>query len=185
VTDQLQLFDTPQQDKSPWSGAIVHAGNQYLAVRTSEVAGYGVFALQDIPANTIVHLGPILFVEGDDVEKLDGTGLFGYVFHWMQYEEEEENAKDWHAFPLGIAGLFNHSFEQNLEYEMWEEGEEDTFGHVFEYDCIVFKTIRDITTGEELFIDYVDGKKEDLWFYMDGEEEEEEDGLDGPGTTAC
>jgi len=56
---------------------------------------------------------------------------------------------------LGYVAVYNHSYKSNCEYEM-----------DYNKQVISIKTVRNIKTGEELFINYNgnwnDGKK--LWF---------------------
>ena len=56
---------------------------------------------------------------------------------------------------LGWVAVYNHSYKSNCEYEM-----------DFEKQIIIIKTMKDISAGEELFINYNgdwDDKKA-VWF---------------------
>ena len=156
--EQLQFPDMPEARKEP-----IKLGKEFLTcsplIRVqwiSEEKGHGMFANVDIPSGTVVSVAPVLFVPDAELFTIGATSLNGYVFTWDD---------DYLVFPLGVAGLFNHDFTPNCEYEMWEVGDEDEDGFVFEFDCIRMITTSDVNKDEELTVSYMQGSPDtELWF---------------------
>ena len=101
--------------------------------------GHGVFATQRIPADTTLeecyHLR---------IRKEDCSGIIDdYVYRIAEDEDDSQEASECYSLPLGCGSIFNHSDEHNTEY--W---------HDTERDLIVFYTIKDVSAGEQLFINY-------------------------------
>ena len=110
--------------------------------------GRGVFTSKPIEKDTIIEISPVIVMNSDARKLLDQTLLHDYIFEWGQKRDEC-------CMALGYIAVYNHSYKSNCEYEM-------------DYDkqVISIKTVRNIKSGEELFINYNgnwnDGKK--LWF---------------------
>ncbi len=98
-------------------------------LQISGVHGYGVFASTFIPADTIVEECPVVIVA-----KKSLPSIASYLFNWDEQQD---------AMPLGNGMCFNHSEDPNLCYLK-----------EFDKKLLIFKTLRDIKPGEELFIGY-------------------------------
>lgn len=101
--------------------------------------GFGVFATEDIPANTTLeecyHLR---------IRKEDSSGIINdYVYGLESEKDRSEEESEYYSLPLGWGSIFNHADEHNTEY--W---------HDTERDLIVFHTIKDVSPGEQLFVNY-------------------------------
>ena len=119
-----------------------------LYIEKSNGKGRGVFTKQDIPANTIIEISPVVVMSAEERIMLDQTLLHDYIFEWGKDSKQC-------CMALGYVPVYNHSYKSNCEYEM-----------DFENEIIKIKTIRLIKEKEELFINYNgdwnNGKK--IWF---------------------
>ena len=100
--------------------------------------GYGVFATEYIPADTTLEECYYL-----RIRKKDCLGIINdYVFG---IESEHDNSEDseYNSLIFGLGSIFNHADEHNTEY--W---------HDTERDLIVFHTIKEVSAGEQLFVNY-------------------------------
>ena len=80
---------------------------------------------------------PYLRIKADECA---GT-LDDYVFN---LESEEDNGDTaYYSLVLGWGSLFNHSYDHNTEY--W---------HDTDRDLIVFHTIKKVSAGDQLFVNY-------------------------------
>ena len=114
----------------------------------TEDMGYGVFTSDDIDADTVIEISPVIVMSGEERKLLDKTRLHDYIFEWGAN-------KDQCCMAMGYVPIYNHSYKSNCEYEM-----------DFEDDRIIIRTVRFIKAGEELFINY-NGDWNDakpLWF---------------------
>jgi uncharacterized protein len=97
--------------------------------------GRGVVATRAIKRGKLVEAGPVIPMKKKD--RLDRTTVLShYPFEW-------NDPPYVHAFPLGFAGLLNHSDKPNCKIES------DVKGQVL---CIY--TLRNIEAGEELTWNY-------------------------------
>ncbi len=101
--------------------------------------GYGVFTTGPIPADTTLeecrHL-PMPWSECSGA-------VVDYVFGLEPEEGAGDGESAWVTLPLGWGCLYNHSDTPNAGY--W---------HDTDRDLIVFHTIRAVSAGEQLFVDY-------------------------------
>lgn len=124
-------------------------------------AGIGVFATKDIPARTVVESSPIILMAQHTFEVLNEIHpphrhiLSDYPFQWTN---------NLSAIAIGWGSLLNHSFEPNL---MWEFRREEDVG----YNALWFRTKRNISAGEELFVRYV-WDHDKLWFVDEDADEQ-------------
>ena len=115
-----------------------------------KIAGKGraVFTRENIPPSTIIEIAPVIVMEKEERPLLDKTLLHDYIFEWGQ-------RKDKCCMALGYVPIYNHSYRSNCEYEM-----------DFDSDTITIRSVRFISEGEELTINYNgdwnDSKK--VWF---------------------
>jgi SET domain-containing protein len=107
-----------------------------LYIEKSDGKGRGVFTKQNIPANTIIEISPVVVMSAEERILLDQTLLHDYIFEWGKDSKQC-------CMALGYVPVYNHSYQSNCEYEM-----------DFENEIIKIKTIRLINQGEELFINY-------------------------------
>lgn len=120
----------------------------YLFIGPSERGGRGVFTGKSIAANTIVEVAPVIVMSGADRPLLDQTLLHDYIFEWGENNERC-------AMALGWIPMYNHAVPSNCEYFM-----------DFDEETMFVKTVRHISEGEELTINY-NGNAEDgakVWF---------------------
>jgi SET domain-containing protein len=121
---------------------------QYLYLKKITTKGRGVFTKEKIDANMVIEKSPVIVMTAEDRVLLDKTLLHDYIFEWGIN-------KDKCCMALGLVPMYNHSYESNCEYFM-----------DFEEETIQIKTIRVISKGEELTINYNgnwnDNKK--VWF---------------------
>ena len=120
----------------------------YLAVSRSTRKGRGVFTRANIPTKTVIEISPVIVLSGKDTDRADKTILHNYIFLWGARLTRT-------CIALGYCSIYNHSFDPNCEYEM-----------DFSVDTMTIKTLRGISKGEELTINY-NGETTDqtpLWF---------------------
>lgn len=100
--------------------------------------GQGVFATEFIPADTTLeechHLR---------IRKEDCSGIIDDYVYNLEPDDNDPEESEYYTLPLGCGSIFNHADDHNTEY--W---------HDTERDLIVFHTIRDVSAGEQLFINY-------------------------------
>jgi uncharacterized protein len=107
-----------------------------LYVDTTNEMGRGVFTRKDIAADTVIEISPVIVMPHSERLLLDKTLLHDYIFEWGA-------AKDRCCMALGLVPIYNHSYQSNCEYFM-----------NFDEDTIFIKTVRPISKGEELTINY-------------------------------
>ncbi len=108
----------------------------YLFVAATERMGRGVFTGKKIAPDTVIEVAPVIVMKQEDKQLLDKTLLYNYIFEWGK-------EKDRCCMALGLVPIYNHSYQSNCEYFM-----------DFEEETILIKTVRDISSGEELTINY-------------------------------
>jgi hypothetical protein len=101
--------------------------------------GNGVFATQYIPADTTLEECHHLRIRAENCSGI----LDDYVYALEPEDDASEEESENYSLPLGWGSIFNHADEHNTEY--W---------HDTERDLIVFHTIKDVSAGEQLFINY-------------------------------
>lgn len=112
-----------------------------LKVKTSNIqgAGFGVFAIADIPIDTVIEKS-----HGIVINKKDRRGeITNYDFTLSSGDT---------FIALGYGCIYNHSKMPNVQHEM------ETNQLIMQY-----RTLRDIRAGEELYVSYGDS-----WFEVRG-----------------
>lgn len=113
-----------------------------IIVGDSRVQGRGVFSLVDIKKGETVERCPLIQMEYRSKYQLDPT-IFGYTY--ARYQEDE--ASQQHGFLMYIATgygmLYNHQDEPNA---LWRFNYPELLGDIV--------AIKDIKSGEEIFINY-------------------------------
>lgn len=120
----------------------------YLYIDKTAAMGRGVFTAEDIPADTLIEIAPVIVMSGTDRLHLDKTRLHDYIFVWGKENDEC-------CMALGYIPMYNHSYKSNCDYIM-----------DFDEDIIFVKTVCDIEKGTELTINY-NGEWNDetkVWF---------------------
>ena len=98
--------------------------------------GRGVFCADDLDADVVIESAPVIVMEAKDRTLLDQTRLHDYIFTWGAKQDQC-------AMALGWIPLFNHSYTANCEYFM-----------DYEDELMYIKTVRPVSAGEELTINY-------------------------------
>jgi SET domain-containing protein len=120
----------------------------YLYIQKTKSKGRGVFTKEKIDAGTVIEEAPVIVMSAEDRINIDKTLLHDYIFAWGKNEDQC-------AMALGYVPVYNHSYESNCEYFM-----------DFEEETIQVKTVRKVTAGEELTINYNGdwNNKKKIWF---------------------
>ena len=101
--------------------------------------GHGVFATENIPAETTLEECHHLRIKEEDCSGI----IDDYVYGLEPDHNNSKEASEYYSLPLGLGSIFNHAEKHNTAY--W---------HDTERDLIVFYTIKDVSAGEQLFINY-------------------------------
>lgn len=101
--------------------------------------GHGVFATRYIPADTTLEECHHLRIRQEDCSGI----VDDYVYSLESNHNNSNEDTEFYTLPLGCGSIFNHADEHNTEY--W---------HDTERDLIIFYTIKDVSAGEQLFINY-------------------------------
>jgi uncharacterized protein len=109
---------------------------QCLHIDKTTQKGRGVFTTENIPAETIIEIAPVIVMSLEERKLLDQTKLHDYIFLWGEKEDKC-------AMALGWVPVYNHSYKSNCEHFM-----------DFEEETMFVKTVRDIAPNEELTINY-------------------------------
>ena len=118
-----------------------------LYISETEERGRGVFLAEDTAKGSLIEICPLILIPPKDIPKVDKTIIHDYYF-WCP------DQAGWAFLPLGYGCLYNHSSEHNADTE-----------HDFEDRLLRITARRDIKAGEELFITYTGGDKDNpLWF---------------------
>ena len=118
----------------------------------SKEKGKGVFAKKNIANGVIIDIAHIILISNKDWDLIEDTVLSNYSFEWDDPKCIGEYES---AISLSISQLINHSYNPNVKY-------------VYDYsnNCIEYITIRYISKGEEITVNY-NGKPFDespVWF---------------------
>jgi uncharacterized protein len=112
-----------------------------LFIAVTENMGRGVFTSENIEADTVIEISPVIVMSGDDRQLLDKTPLHDYIFEWRMGKNNPIVIGC--CMALGYVPVYNHSYKSNCEYEM-----------DFDAQLIKIKTVHFVKTGQELFINY-------------------------------
>jgi SET domain-containing protein len=97
--------------------------------------GRGVFAGRAYRKNEVIEVCPVIRIPSHAADSLGG-GLEYYAYLWGEAGDEL-------AVALGYGSLYNHSSKPNAKFTTRIKRNE-----------IVFRAVRDIAPGEQIFIDY-------------------------------
>ena len=120
----------------------------FLYIDIAKDKGRGVFTRKKIKQGTIIEVAPVIVMSGKEKELLDQTLLHDYIFIWGEDKKQC-------CMALGYIPIYNHSYRANCEYFM-----------DYTNQSIFIKTVRTITDGEELTINYNGdwNNSEKVWF---------------------
>ncbi len=118
----------------------------HIYIAHTDQKGRGVYTALEIPKDTPIETCPIITIPLDQARLLDQTTLYNYYFIWSD---------DTLAIALGYGSLYNHSGTPNARVV-----------YDFESEEIVIEATRDIQSGEEITINYIDDEdvEHGLWF---------------------
>lgn len=119
----------------------MNSTNNLLEVKfISTKKGRGVFAKENISKGVTIDIAYILLIPNNDWNLIEDTILSNYSFEWDDPKCIGEYES---AISLSISQLINHSYYPNVKY-------------IYDYKnkCIEYITLRDITKGEEITVNY-------------------------------
>jgi uncharacterized protein len=119
-----------------------------LYIEPTKNKGRAVFTNEDLPADTIIEVAPVIAMTAKERSILDTTLLHDYIFEWGNDFTEC-------CVALGYVSIYNHSYNSNCNYFM-----------DFDAHTIMIKTVVAIKAGEEITINY-NGDNNDateVWF---------------------
>ena len=106
----------------------------------SKTKGRGVFAKTNIAKERIINVAQIILISKDDWKLIEGTILSNYSFEWDDPKLKGEYET---AVSLSISQFINHSYKPNAKYS-----------YNYRNKSIIYKTIRDISKGDEITVNY-------------------------------
>lgn len=118
-----------------------------LYSNASPLGGRGMFCAEDITANSVIEICPVVVVPANQMKQLKQTELYNYYFDWIDKAG---------AIALGYGSLYNHSYTPNAEYEA-----------DFEFQTLTIYALEDIPAGSEILFNY-NGDPTDktkVWFH--------------------
>ena len=119
-----------------------------LFIKDTEQKGRGMFTNEDIDADTIIEVAPVIVMPKTDRPHIDKTLLHDYIFEWGDDEDQC-------CIGLGMISIYNHSYQSNCDYFM-----------DYEEQTMMIKTVRPILAGEEITINYNGdwNNEKKIWF---------------------
>lgn len=134
----------------------VNSTNNLLEVKfISRNKGKGIFAKKNIVKGVIIDIAHVILISNKDWDLIEDTGISNYSFEWDdpncigEYES---------AISLSISQFINHSYNPNVKYR-----------YKYKNKAIEYITIRDISKGEEITVNY-NGEsfdKSPVWFNVE------------------
>ena len=118
--------------------------NTFLEIRQTE-CGRGLFALCDIPVDTVVEKSPLISFDTFP------HSLRDYIF------SRQHSRGTQHCLCLGLGSLFNHSDDYNVDTKYIKNDKK--FDNCDNPGVMLFTTKKPVAAGEQLFISYGAG-----WF---------------------
>ena len=95
----------------------------------------GLVADENIRKGQVLERCPVILVHVRQQEALEKTVFDRYIYQWNAHNV---------AVVLGYGSLYNHSYAPNVRY-----------GFNYKDQTAIFTALRNISAGEELFINYV------------------------------
>lgn len=106
--------------------------NPKICVRRSKIHRWGLFALEQIKEREILEEAPYFVLTKEELNIAPICNAYSY---WLEDTRS--------LIGMGFAGLYNHSFESNVDYQI------DKINEIIRHYAT-----RDIAKGEELFLNY-------------------------------
>ncbi len=119
----------------------MNSTNNLLEVKFISIKkGRGLFAKKNIAKGETIDVAHILLISNNDWDLIEDTVLSNYTFEWDDPKCIGEYES---AVSLSVSQLINHSYDPNVKY-------------VYDYKnkCIEYITLRDISKGEEITVNY-------------------------------
>ena len=121
----------------------------------SRKKGKGVFSKKNIAKGVIIDIAHIILISNKDWDLIEDTVLSNYSFEW---DDQKLKGKYDSAISLSISQFINHSYNPNVRYR-----------YNYKNKAIEYITIRDISKGEEITVNY-NGEsfdKSPVWFNVE------------------
>ena len=121
----------------------------------SRKKGKGVFSKKNIAKGVIIDIAHIILISNKDWDLIEDTVLSNYSFEWDEFKYKGEYES---AISLSISQFINHSYNPNVKYR-----------YNYKNKAIEYITIRDISKGEEITVNY-NGEsfdKSPVWFNVE------------------
>ncbi|MFW9876402.1 MAG: SET domain-containing protein-lysine N-methyltransferase [Candidatus Thorarchaeota archaeon] len=118
----------------------------------SRKKGKGLFATDNIPKGKVIDTAHIILISKKDWNLIENTVISNYSFEWDDPKLIGEYES---AISLSVSQFINHSYNPNVKY-MYD----------YKNKCIKYITLRDISKGEEITVNY-NGEpfnKNPVWF---------------------
>lgn len=106
--------------------------NPKICVRRSKIHRWGVFALEDIKEREILEEAPYFVLTKEELDFVPACRVYSY---WLEDTSS--------LIGMGFAGLYNHSFDSNVDYQV------DKISEIIRHYAT-----RNIAKGEELLLNY-------------------------------
>jgi SET domain-containing protein len=107
----------------------------YIDIKQTTDMGRGVFAATEFNPGDVIEICPVIPLTPQEASLLKSSRLENWFFEWHDYNET--------AIILGAGMIYNHSFTPNAVYEF-----------NFENENVIFRCLKKIEKGEQIFIDY-------------------------------
>ncbi len=121
----------------------------------SRKKGKGVFANIDIAKGVIIDIAHVILISNKEWDLIKETVLSNYSFEWDDPQCVGEYDS---AVSLSVSQFINHSYNPNVKY-------------IYDYKnkCIKYITIRNISKGEEITVNYNGVPSDDspMWFKVE------------------
>lgn len=115
--------------------------NSKLIIKRSGIHRWGVFAAEPIKQFEILQESPYFKVSKEKLKEVRPCINYSYYLN-----------SDQSVIGMGYAGLYNHSFNSNVDYELDRVNE-----------VMVHYALKDIDVGEELTLNYGEENAEGFW----------------------
>ncbi len=121
----------------------------------SKRKGRGVFAKKNIAKDVIIDIAYIILISNKDWDLIEDTILSNYSFEWDDPKCIGEYDS---AISLSVSQFINHSYEPNIKYD-----------YDYKNKCIKYITLREISKGEEITVNYNGEPSNDspMWFEVE------------------
>lgn len=132
---------------------MVNSTNSLLEVKFISIKkGRGIFAKKHIAKGKTIDIAQIVLISDTDWEFIEDTVLSNYAFEW---DDPKCKGEYKHAISFSISQFANHSYKPNVKYK-----------YDYKSKSIEYITIRDISKGEEITVNYNGSpfNKAPVWF---------------------